>query len=338
MHKRNMVLAIVVISALIAVTAGWWYWRHIEIYPDTDNAYIGANVVNIATQVSGRVSKVYVHENDMVQKGQVLFELDSQQFQIALQKAEAKLAAVKQQRDSDEAGLQIAQAGLAKARVEVESEERKSLRARRLVEMRYISLEAADHALVNVKTAIAAHSQAQALERQARVNLGGSLSDDIPKIREAQADLDQARLNLAYSSVQAPAAGYVSKFSLRPGDMVEARSPLFSVIDTSEWWVDANFKETNIVRIRPGQEATINVDNYPGVTFRGVVQSISSGSGAVFSLFPPENASGNWVKITQRVPVRVHILNLDGHYPLRIGTSAIVTINTNMSAQPPINH
>ncbi len=327
MNTRKAWLAIATIAVSFSLVAGGFYWRHMELYPDTDNAYVGANVVQIASEINGRVSRVYVRDNGLVQEGSLLFELDVQPLKIALERAEAKLAIVQQQRDADEAALLIAQAAVKRSYIEADNVEKGNLRINKLVKKHYVSEEMADNAVANLKVAIAASVQSQAQEHQARINLG-DINNQSPRLKEAIADINQARLNLAHSSIRAPASGYVTKLSLRPGDIIDAGVALFAIIDKSEWWVDANFKETNIGRIQTGQEATIHVDSYPGVPFRGVVQSISRGSGAAFSLFPPENATGNWVKVTQRVSVRVKILNPDSLYPLRIGTSAIVTINT----------
>lgn len=145
-------------------------------------------------------------------------------------------------------------------------------------------------------------------------------------IQLAKANLDRALLNLQYATVTAPASGWVTNVTLRVGSMVDTNQPLFALINDSEFWVDANFKETDISHIQPGQMANIKIDMYPNHEFKGLVESISGGSGSVFSLLPPQNATGNWVKVTQRVPVRVRILHPDNQYPLRIGTSATVVI------------
>lgn len=142
----------------------------------------------------------------------------------------------------------------------------------------------------------------------------------------AQANLDQARLNLSYTQVYAPTSGWVANVSLRVGAIASANQPVFALISDTEFWADANFKETKLEKIKPGQLATIYVDMYPNHPFQGVVDSISGGSGTAFSLLPPENATGNWVKVTQRVPVRIHIVNPDRRFPLRIGTSSTVKI------------
>jgi len=154
------------------------------------------------------------------------------------------------------------------------------------------------------------------------------------QLRAASAGLDKATHERVKTHVTAPGAGWVTNVNLRPGSVVQAGTPAFAVIEDSNWWVDANFKETDLGRIKPGQKATISLDMYPGMTLDGVVESISAGSGATFSVLPPENATGNWVKVTQRFPVRVRITSTpDPDNPLRLGASATVTIDTAEAAQ-----
>ena len=144
----------------------------------------------------------------------------------------------------------------------------------------------------------------------------------------AKTALEQAALNLAYTNIMAPTDGELAQFTLRPGQTVTAYQGLFSLIGDNTWWVMANMKETNLNRIRVGQKATIYVDLYPSHSFHGIVKSISPGSGSSFDLLPAENATGNWVKVTQRFPVKIAITDLDPHYPLRIGASCSVVIDT----------
>lgn len=147
-------------------------------------------------------------------------------------------------------------------------------------------------------------------------------------IELAKSNLDQAELDLKYTRISAQADGWITNMTLQIGNVVQANQPLFALVTNAEYWADANFKETELIHVKPGQTATIVSDLHPDHPFKGIVDSISRGSGTVFSLLPPQNATGNWVKVTQRVPVRVRILNADTSYPLRIGTSATVTINT----------
>ncbi len=146
-------------------------------------------------------------------------------------------------------------------------------------------------------------------------------------VQLAKANLTQAQLNLGYTKIVAPTNGWVTNLSLRVGNVIPPDQAEFVIVSNEEFWVDANFKETQLAKIRPGQSADVVFDTYPDKHFKGVVESISSGSGSAFSLLPPENATGNWVKVTQRVPVRVHIINPDPNFPLRIGTTASVKIN-----------
>jgi membrane fusion protein (multidrug efflux system) len=146
-------------------------------------------------------------------------------------------------------------------------------------------------------------------------------------VQAAESRLRQARLDLSHTRVFAPASGTVANLTLRPGSPVQPLAPVFSLVSDSNFWVDANFKETQLDRIRRGQRATVRVDMYPDHPFQETVQSLSGGSGAAFSLLPPENATGNWVKVTQRVPVRVAITNPDPKFPLRVGTTATVRVS-----------
>lgn len=159
-----------------------------------------------------------------------------------------------------------------------------------------------------------------------------ALGDDaISALKIAKSNLDKAQLDLQYSVIKAPEDGYITKLDLSPGATVSAYQPLFYLISTKRWWVEANFKETDIGRIKPGQKATIIVDIYPQHVFHGIVVDVSRGSGASFSLLPPENATGNWVKVTERFPVRVNITDVDPKFPLRVGASSLVTIDTKSS-------
>lgn len=157
-------------------------------------------------------------------------------------------------------------------------------------------------------------------------NAQTALQTAAASLQLAKATLNEATLNLGWTNIIAPSSGWVTNMSIRAGDNVTASQPLFALISDESFWLDANFKETQIENIRPGQRASIQLDMYPGVTFDGVVQSISGGTGTVFSLLPPQNATGNWVKITQRVPVKIQFTHPTNQYPLRIGASASVTV------------
>lgn len=277
--KHFAILTFIVFSFL------GWLTVHIygEYFSSTDDAYINANVVQIAPRVTGKIDKVNVSNNQHVDKGQILFTIDAVPFQTALDYAQSQ--------------VQLQQAQLTKAA-------NTSQRIQELFIKKYASQQDSDNAIAALKTAQSS-------------------------LAAANANLIQAQLNLGYTVVKAPVSGWLTNFNLREGDIVTIDQPLFALVDESEFWADANFKETEMENIKPGQHATIVTDLYPKHEFSGFVESISSGAGNAFSLLPPQNATGNWVKVTQRVPVKVRIINPDPNYPLRVGVSANVTIDLN---------
>jgi membrane fusion protein (multidrug efflux system) len=279
--SRRLLRGVILLLALASVAAGGYlYWNHSRYFISTDNAYVSANVVQIASQVTGPATRVFVSNNERVEQGAALFDIDPQAFTLAASKAEANL----RQR----------QAELLNARANEQ-------RVRALVKEQFLSSQAGDDATMAVRTAEAAYAA-------------------------AKAGLAQATLDLEHTHVTAPVGGTVASLSLRPGTVVQASNPLFAVIASDQYWVDANFKETELEHIRPGDTAEIHVDSYPDRVFHGRVDSLSGGAGTAFSLLPAQNATGNWVKVTQRVPVKIIVLDPDPDHPLRIGTSAEVTV------------
>jgi membrane fusion protein (multidrug efflux system) len=198
-------------------------------------------------------------------------------------------------------------------------------RSQELLANRLVAKERADLTETQVKIAEAALDSARARLAAERANLGSS-GEHNESIRQAISALEQAQWDLRNCDVIAPVAGDVTNLTVRAGDVVAKNQTLFAIIDTSEFWIDANFKETQLEKIAPGVEAEIRVDMYPNKVFHGKVDSISGGSGTAFSLLPTQNATGNWVKIAQRVPVKIKVLDLDPKFPLRIGTSGSVRV------------
>lgn len=275
--KRFLIASSVTLIALTVI----YFWFLSQQYVSTEDAYVNGNVVQIASRVTGQVKHLYVDNNQFVEKGQILFELDRTPFEVAVEQAEAQYLI-------DKTNLQHAKAT--------------SIRSRELVRNEVISRQAGDDVKAKLKSAIAA-------------------------LKLSEAKLKETKMRLSYTHVVAPTSGFVSNLSLRVGNIISENQPLFAMIDNATFWVDANFKETELEHIQQNQRATIKVDMYPHKQFTGVVSSISGGSGTAFSLMPPQNATGNWVKVTQRVPVRVQIIKPDPQYSLRLGTSAKVTID-----------
>jgi membrane fusion protein, multidrug efflux system len=313
------------VVALLAAGAGYWYWQRGQHYESTENAYINANVVRIAAQVTGQVIALHVDENQSVKKDAPLLNIDPQPFKIAVERADAQLKQVRFQVQRSTASLHDAEALVRQREAELKNALATDKRTEELLANKLVAKERADLSETQVKTAEAALDSARARLAAEQANLGSS-GDKNESIRQATAALEQAQWDLQNCEVLSPVAGDVTNLSVRSGDVVAKNQILFAIIDTSEFWIDANFKETQLEKIVPGIEAEIRVDMYPGKVFHGKVDSISGGSGTAFSLLPTQNATGNWVKIAQRVPVRIKVLDLDPKFPLRIGTSGSVRV------------
>ena len=302
------------------------FWRLSRMYVSTDNAYLNANRIEMAAQVSGPVRALWVRDQQTVKYGELLFQIDPQPYQLAVDEAEAQLEMVNQSNSQNRAAVAAAQALVAQRNAELRNAQSTEQRAIELTRQKLISKQSAETTATEAATAAAAVRASQANLEQATSALGKAGAQNAA-IRAAAAKLAQAQLDLAHTRITAPASGLVANLELRPGSMVQQGVPLFTIIGDNEYWVDANFKETELRRVKPGQEARVVMDMYPKHEFKGVVQSLSGGAGQAFSLLPAQNATGNWVKVTQRVPVRVQILDPDANYPLRIGTTASVRVH-----------
>jgi membrane fusion protein, multidrug efflux system len=301
-------------------------------YVSTDDAYVQAGRVNISSNVSGQVSEVDVHDNQAVRAGEVLFKLDARPFSIAVEDAEAQLAGARLKVRALEATYRQRQADIKAARDTLVYRQRDYERQKKLAVDGIASraqLDQAVHALDAAREALTASIQQAA---SALADLGGNDSaplDSRPAVREAQARLEQARLNLSYTMVRAPIDGIVTKVEqLQVGDYINAAAPQFALVSQRDLWVEANFKETDLTYLRPGQRATFHIDAFPATTFTGRVQSTSPGTGSSFSLLPAENASGNWVKVVQRLPVRLSIDARRADVPLAAGMSVVAEVDT----------
>jgi membrane fusion protein, multidrug efflux system len=310
---------------LVAIGFGVHYWRIAQLYVSTDNAYVNANRIEMAAQVSGPVLALWVRDQQPVKYGELLFQIDPRPYQLAVDAAEAQLELANQTNSQDRAAVAAARALVAQRTAELRNAQATEQRAIELTRQKLISKQSAETTATEAETAAAAVRAAQANLEQATSVLGKAGAQNAA-VRAAAAKLGQAQLDLAHTRVTAPAGGLLANLELRPGSMVQAGVPLFTVIGDNEYWVDANFKETELRRVQPGQQARVVVDMYPEREFKGAVQSLSGGAGQAFSLLPAQNATGNWVKVTQRVPVRVQILDPDPDYPLRIGTTATVRV------------
>jgi membrane fusion protein (multidrug efflux system) len=317
-------IAIALVLTLSLMLGGFAFYYFAGLSRTTENAYINADVVSVAAQVNGRVTAVNVKDNQQVHKGDSLFDIDTEPFTIALQRAQADLALAKQTARQDNAEVSVARAQVAQIESDLANARASFARDQELVVKHFLSQQSLDDAQTRSQSL-------QAELEQARAKLAKALSapektDERGDVLKAQAAIAQAKLDLEHTHVIASQDGQISNLSLTPGSLVSVGVPLFALIAQDSFHIDANFKETELAGIHPGQDVDIKIDMYPSQHFKGVVESISGGTGTVFSLLPPQNATGNWVKIAQRVPVRIKLSPTDAEHPLRIGATATVSI------------
>jgi membrane fusion protein, multidrug efflux system len=312
------------LAALYFYAAGG---RHIE----TDNAYVKAHIIAVSAEVAGRVVEVGVRDNQPVATGALLFRIDAAPFEVAIAKADAQMAVVRTDLASLRADYRVALAEAREAEERIDFTTRQLDRQRQLKERGMGREDTFDEARHNLDVARARLAAVQ--ERAARVlaSLSGDPNlppDRHPRFLEAQAARNAAQLDLAHTRVTAAAAGVVSNMKLQVGEFVTRGVPVFSVIESRDTWVEANFKETQLAGVRVGQPARIVADAYPGVEWTARVSTIAPATGAEFALLPPQNATGNWVKVVQRVPVLLAIEQAPGQPPLRAGMTVTVSVDT----------
>jgi membrane fusion protein (multidrug efflux system) len=331
LRARLRVILLVVVP-LIAATAGLTFYLYGGRYITTDNAYVGAQKVLITPDISGKISSIYVKEGQHVVAGDPLFEIDPVPYQLALTQAKSKLASVR----TDFNNLKTNLASLTKlvdyAQQSVEIKKRDVERKTELVKRAAGTQADLDTSIGGLVTA---ELQAQLAVQQKGDTFNQLLGDaelpieKFPAYIQAKAALDQAERDLDHTTLRAPLGGTATQVdSIQLGRFVTAGTPVFSVVDDSAPWVDANPKETDITWLRVGQKVTLDVDSFPDRTFKGKVTAVSPGTGAQFSILPAQNASGNWVKIVQRVPVRITFDPDEDTRLLRAGMSVNVSIDT----------
>lgn len=323
---------------LAAAAAGLYVYAEGGRYLETENAYVKAHIVAVSAEISGRVAEVAVRDNQAVAQGQLLFRIDAAPFEMALARASAQLANARTDVATLRAEYRVALADAAEAEERIRFLGVQLERQRRLKEQGMVRDEVYDEARHNLETARAHLVGLQERAARGLAGLGGEpkMPDERhPRVLEAQAALDTAALELARTRVVAPAAGTVSNLKLQPGMNVARGVAAFSLIQAGDPWIEANFKETQLAGMRVGQVARIVADAYPGVEWRARVSAIAPATGAEFALLPPQNATGNWIKVVQRVPVLFAIepggATTADRPALRAGMTVSVSIDTGRS-------
>jgi membrane fusion protein (multidrug efflux system) len=328
-RQRLRFALLVVVPLVLTIGAGLAYLAGGR-YVSTDDAYVKADKVTITAEVSGKVAELAVDANQHVTRGQLLFTIDEEPYRIALQRADATLASARNDIESMRATLAEKRAALKASQDSLAYLTREFDRQQQLAQRSVVSVSKLDEARHNLDNA----RQQVAIDQHdidaLIANLGGNgniATEDHPRVRQARAERDQADLNLRRTRVVSPASGTLANFELQRGEYITAAQPVFSLVSDERVWIEANLKETDFAYVRQGQPTTITVDAYPDHELRAKVDSINPGTGSEFSLLPAQNATGNWVKVVQRVPVRIAVTP-DPNYPLRAGMSSTIEIDT----------
>jgi membrane fusion protein (multidrug efflux system) len=330
--KRSLTRPVLFALLPVALVVGGYYYVTGGQIMETDNAYVGAATVGLSTDVAGTVIEIDVHNNQTVKKGDILYRLRPDTYKIALAGAQAQLGTVRNQVVTLQASYTLALAQIEQAKADVPFFQLQYKRQQDLQSSSAASkanLDSARHDLdaANQKVLVA-QASAQAMLAQ----LGGDASQPVeqnPFYLQAQSAVDNAQRDLNDTVVKAPFDGIVTNVdSLQTGAYLQASQQAFNLVSTTNMWIDASPKETELTYVKPGQEVTIGVDTYPGVEWKGKVQTISPASSSSFSLLPAQNTTGNWVKVVQRVPMRVTIDTDASKPPLRVGMSAEVSVDT----------
>ncbi|MDI6026342.1 HlyD family secretion protein [Corticibacterium sp. UT-5YL-CI-8] len=320
---------------LAFIAGGSYVWITGGRYQETENANLRQARVNIASEAAGRIVKIGIMDNAQVKAGDELFEIDPEPYRIALAQADAALAQARLQVEQLRAAYSQAMAQERVAAGEVDYLKAQFDRSEDLASKGISAKSSLDEARRDLQRAEDEHLSAIQGIASARAGLGGDpdiATDQHPAVLAALAARDKAAYTLSQTTVRAPGDGVVYQASsVKIGQFVTAGTALFSLVETGDTWVDANFKETQLTHIKPGQEVDVVLDTYPDRPFKGTVQAIGAGTGAEFSLLPAQNATGNWVKVTQRIPVRVKIDTDGADVALRTGMSADVSIDTGAS-------
>jgi membrane fusion protein, multidrug efflux system len=331
LRRFAFIVAIALLGPIAAALVGGYFYFAGGRFVSTDNAYVKADKVVVSADISGRVVEVFVEADQVVPRGTLLFRIDPEPLRIALARAEAQLAAAIQEvgavralYDQKVARLTLAEGDLA---YQQQNHERQEALTRTGVVSRS-SMDTAERTLRNARDQILISTQEIA---EVRARLGGDPArpaTEQPAVREATAARDRAALDLARTDVYAPVDGIVTNFDLQRGEYVTAGTTVFSLVGTENVWIQANYKETDLTFVKVGQRATIHIDMFPDGPRTAIVTSISPATGAEFALLPPQNATGNWVKVVQRLPVRLRLEQSTDAPALRAGMSVIVEIDT----------
>lgn len=326
--------ALMAFVPLLLIAGGVYYWMNAGKVATTDNAYVQQNRVSVTSEVGGKILDVYVHENQQVKAGQLLFRIDPSSYQLQMQQANAALANAEVQVKTLDATVDTNAGAIAAARSAVTYAQANYDRHAALMKRGFdtrANMDAAHNALLQAKAQLQSAEAAAAVDR-AKLSAPPAAGGINPQVAAARAQMAQAQLAIGRTTVHAPFDGIVTQTSnLQVGQMAATGLPMLTIVQNGSAWIEANFKETDLKKMVPGLPATIAFDAYPGVKLKGHVESIGAGTGSEFSVLPAQNANGNWVKVTQRVPVRIAI---DEKSPRQLIAGLSAEVEVDLEAAP----
>ncbi|WP_050910020.1 HlyD family secretion protein [Vibrio campbellii] len=330
--KSKLTKILFLLVCAIGFGAMYWSWQYSDSHPSTEDAYVRAKILSVAPQVQGQVISVEAKDFQVVNKGDLLLKIDSRPYLLAVKQAKAAYQLAVQQHDVADKQVTEAVAGLDAARSNLTEAQLEYKRTNSLVKRKLASDQDLDTAKNKLANAQASLEQARATVEKAIANRGEE-GAEAAVVQQAAAQLAQAELNLSYTDITSPVDGIAGEINTHTGSVVGIGQTLFPVIVKDSYWVRANFKETDLTHIKAGMHAEVVIDMYPDVVWDAKVEELSPASGTSFSLMPPENATGNWVKIKQRFPVRLTLEVPEGAPQLRVGASSEVTVDLKSNTQ-----
>lgn len=333
--KKYKAVAIILIIVVGASWAGLKLFIKSKTHIETDNAFVEARIVPVSARVSGSVARVLVKDNQLVRQGDLLLEIDQRDQRLLVSKAAAGVGMAENESGGELLKAEAARAAVQSARARHDQAVLDHARGEKLFEREVISREQLDRLITAKRVAESQLKEAEEAFKRAQAEAGtGDKGGNRAKILQRKAQLEEAELQLSYTKIYAVRDGYITRKAVEPGANIQAGQPLMALVPLQDAWITANYKERQLTHIRAGQKVEFNVDAFPGRTFNGTVDSIMAGTGAAFSLLPPENATGNYVKVVQRLPVKISIDSAsDPDHLLRVGMSVVPTVLTGRTAR-----
>lgn len=328
--KKKRAAAVLIVLLIIAVIVGCMLWVRAKTHVKTDDAFVDGHIFSISSRIPGHVMRIMVNDNQFVRKGDLLIELDPADYQTRTKDASAQLDIAVNETASTYAQVEAAKAAVNSDMARLEQADLDLRRGQALYKKEVIPKEQLDRLETARKVAAAKLIETEGSVRRALALLGlAGKGGKEAQITRKKAEYAESLLNLSYTKILAPSDGYITRKSVEQGNNVQPGQALMSLVSLGDAWVTANYKESQLAHVRPGQKVEFTVDTYPDHTFKGSVDSIMAGTGAAFSLLPPENATGNYVKVVQRIPLKIVIdKTSDPQHVLRVGMSVVPIIFT----------